>query len=72
MVAGSPSARRVVRCIVVPVVIGALWLGLRVNVLGDPTALLSNGAKNPANALVQREIPDASTVPGIGFDGAQF
>lgn len=72
MVAGSPSARRVIRCIVVPVVIGALWLGLRVNALGDPTALLSNGAKNPANALIQREIPDAYTVPGIGFDGAQF
>ena len=72
MAAGSTSARRVVRCIVVPVVIGALWLGLRINALGDPSALLSNGAKNPANALVQREIPDAYTVPGVGFDGAQF
>jgi hypothetical protein len=52
--------------------IGALWLGLRVNALGDPTALLSNGAKNPANAIVQKDMPGAFTVDGIGFDGAQF
>jgi len=63
----------VLRVLVVPVLIGVLWIGLRLaSIDGGPTVLLSDGLHNPAHGLIVDEFDDPYEAPRAGFDGAQF
>lgn len=64
---------RLLRAAVLPVVIGAVWIGLRMlGIGGGPTVLLSDGPMNPAHSLVTTDFHDPYQAERAGFDGAQF
>lgn len=65
-------SRRIVWGIVLPCLIGLLWLGLRAGNFGTPTALLAIGPDHPSYPLIHHELPDARTFEGNGYDGMSY
>ncbi len=59
--------------VVLAVLIGVSWIGLRLVSIGDgETVLLSDGPHNPAHPLIEREFNAPYQAARAGFDGAQF
>ncbi len=66
------TPRRILVAIVLPCVLGAAVIGLRVQAFGDPSALLAIGPENASYDFVLSELPDAYVFEGNGFDGMVF
>lgn len=66
------AATRMLLRVVVPVLIGFVWIVLRANAFGSTSALLSVGSDRPSYVLIKREIPNVYTFHGNGFDGMPF
>ena len=58
--------------IVVPCLIGIVWMVLRAGTFGTPTALLAIGQDNVSYPFVHHELPDAYVFDGNGFDGMVY
>lgn len=66
-------SRATIGWVLVTILIGAGWIGVRVNRVGvGPTVLLSDGPIGPAHTLIVEEFDHPYEADGPGFDGAQF